>query len=54
MVVHRGGCHCGAIRFEVDAPAQIDATLCSCSICSMTPHLHLDRPQITFQAAAGR
>lgn len=41
MVVHRGGCHCGATRFEVDTPAQIGATLFNCSICSMTSYLHL-------------
>ena len=41
MTVHKGGCHCGKVRFEVDAPADIDATKCNCSICSMTGFLHL-------------
>ena len=27
MVIHRGGCHCGAVRFEVEAPATIDVNL---------------------------
>ena len=32
-VIHRGGCHCRSVRFEVDAaplPAVID---CNCSLC---------------------
>ena len=41
MTTHKGGCHCGAIRFEVDAPADIEATRCNCSICRMTGFLHL-------------
>ena len=41
LVTHRGGCHCGAVRFEVDAPARIDAIECNCSICRMTGFLHL-------------
>ena len=41
MTTHTGGCHCGKVRFEVDAPADIDATKCNCSICSMTGFLHL-------------
>ncbi|MGB5164332.1 MAG: GFA family protein [Woeseiaceae bacterium] len=41
MTTHSGGCHCGAVRFEVDAPAYIAATQCNCSICSMTGFLHL-------------
>jgi hypothetical protein len=41
VVSHRGGCHCGRIRFEVDAPARIDALECNCSICRMTGFLHL-------------
>jgi len=40
FVTHKGGCHCGAVRFEVDAPADIKATKCTCSICSKTGFLH--------------
>ena len=40
-VVHRGGCHCGAVRFEVRAPAVIEALECNCSICRMSGYLHL-------------
>ena len=38
---HKGGCHCGAVSFEVRAPKQVDLTVCNCSICSMTGFVHL-------------
>ncbi len=41
MTTHAGGCHCGRVRFEVDAPEVIEATECNCSICSMSGYLHL-------------
>jgi hypothetical protein len=41
MTTHSGGCHCGRVRFEVDAPAVIEATECNCSICSKAAYLHL-------------
>ena len=33
-VKYEGGCHCGRVRFEVEAPAQIEVAECNCSICS--------------------
>lgn len=41
MTTHRGGCHCGGVRFEVEAPANIEAADCNCSICSKIGFLHL-------------
>ena len=41
MTIHQGGCHCGAVRFEVEAPAVIEATDCNCSICRKSGFLHL-------------
>lgn len=41
LTIHHGGCHCGAVRFTVTAPADIQATRCNCSICNMTGFLHL-------------
>ena len=49
-VVHRGGCHCRRVRFEVDAPAEIEALDCNCSICRMTGFLHLIVPAARFPA----
>jgi hypothetical protein len=53
MVIHRGGCHCGRVRFEVEAPAALEARSCSCSICSMTAYLHLIVPQDRFRLLTG-
>ena len=52
-VTHAGGCHCGAVRFEVVAPAYIDALECNCSICTMTGFLHLIVPAARFRLLAG-
>ena len=52
-LVHKGGCHCGAVRFEVDAPADIEATSCNCSICNKTGFLHLIVPADRFRITAG-
>ena len=41
LVTHRGGCHCGAVKFEVDAPARLLVHDCNCSICTMTGYRHL-------------
>lgn len=53
MTTHTGGCHCGAVRFEVAAPADIEVTRCNCSICRMTGHLHLIVPTADFRLLAG-
>lgn len=41
MTTHKGGCHCGSVKFEIDAPAVIEASRCNCSICHMCGFLHL-------------
>ena len=53
MKTHTGGCHCGRVRFEVEAPAQLEAQLCNCSICSMTAYLHLIVPRSRFRLLQG-
>ncbi|MDH5620059.1 MAG: GFA family protein [Gammaproteobacteria bacterium] len=53
MTTHTGGCHCGRVRFEVDAPAVIDATECNCSICRKSGFLHLIVPAADFRLLQG-
>jgi hypothetical protein len=54
MVTHSGGCHCGSVRFEVLAPAKIEAADCNCSICAMSGYLHLIVPADRFKLISGR
>jgi len=53
FVSHRGGCHCRRVRFEIDAPAALDALDCNCSICRMTGFLHLIVPAARFRLLSG-
>ncbi len=53
MNVHAGGCHCGRVRFEVQAPRDIEVSECNCSICSKTGYLHLIVPKQRFRLLAG-
>ena len=50
---HRGGCHCGRVRFEVDAPSRIEVLECNCSMCRMTGFLHLIVPATRFRLLQG-
>ncbi|UTW55182.1 GFA family protein [Kordiimonas sp. SCSIO 12610] len=52
-ITHKGGCHCGAVKLEVQAPKDIEVLRCSCSICSMTGHLHLIVDEADFQLLEG-
>lgn len=48
-----GGCHCGAVRFTVFAPDEIEALECNCSICRLTSYLHLIVPKERFRLQSG-
>lgn len=52
-IVHYGGCHCGAVAFEVDAPAALEVSECNCSVCSMTGYLHLIVTKDRFRLLKG-
>jgi hypothetical protein len=52
-ITHTGGCHCGRVRFEVDAPANLVADECNCSICGKTGYLHLIVPSRDFRLLTG-
>ena len=53
MIKHAGGCHCGRVRFEVQAPMHIEVSDCDCSICSRTGYLHLIVPKSRFKLLSG-
>jgi hypothetical protein len=53
LIVHRGGCHCGRVRFEVTASARLDVSDCNCSICSKCGYLHLIVPADRFKLISG-
>jgi hypothetical protein len=48
-----GGCHCGAVRFEVLAPDEIEARECNCSICAKAGYLHLIVEKERFHLTQG-
>ena len=53
MTWKKGGCHCGGVRFEVLAPDEIEATECTCSMCTKSGYLHLIVPAARFRLTAG-
>ena len=53
MTVHKGGCHCGKIRFEVKAPSDLSLDECNCSICNMVGYQHLIVPRSDFRLLQG-
>ena len=50
---HKGSCHCGAVKFEVEAPADLEVSECNCSICSRSGYLHLIVPRSKFKLISG-
>ena len=52
-VTHRGGCHCGRVRFEVRAPARLEVSECNCSMCSRSGYLHLIVTADRFRLLSG-
>ena len=51
---YTGGCHCGAVRFEVEAPAErLDVLTCTCSICAITGFVHLIVPESKMTISQG-
>ena len=53
MTWKRGGCHCGAVVFEVLTSDEVEVVDCNCSICSKTGYLHLIVPKERFRLLAG-
>ena len=53
LLSHMGSCHCGAVAFEVDAPAVIKVSDCNCSICRRSGYLHLIVSRDRFRLLRG-
>jgi hypothetical protein len=50
---HAGGCHCGAVRFEVETPDVIEVEDCNCTMCAKTGFLHIIAPASRFRLMSG-
>jgi hypothetical protein len=48
-----GGCHCGAVSFEIEAPEKLEVEDCNCSICTKAGFLHLILPMQNFKLLKG-
>ncbi|XP_028937722.1 centromere protein V [Ornithorhynchus anatinus] len=53
LVKHTGGCHCGAVRFEVWAAADLQVFDCNCSICRKKQNRHFIVPASRFKLLKG-
>jgi len=54
-VIAKGGCHCGAVRFQCELPdPPVPALDCNCSVCSMTGFLHIIVAHEEFELLGGR
>jgi len=53
VVTHQGGCHCGRVRFEAVAAADVTVSQCNCSICSKSGYLGLIVPAERFRLLRG-
>lgn len=53
LIARAGGCHCGAVRFEVDLPNEIEVENCNCSICRMSGNIHVIVPASRFRLLQG-
>mmetsp|Transcript_30778 Transcript_30778/g.35037 ORF Transcript_30778/g.35037 Transcript_30778/m.35037 type:complete len:142 (+) Transcript_30778:55-480(+) len=51
---HRGGCHCGAIKFRIeDFETEVTVWKCNCSICDMKQNHHIIVPKSKFVLESG-
>ncbi len=50
---YAGGCHCGAVRFEVDLPPALEVEDCNCSMCAMSGNIHVIVPRGRFRLVQG-
>ena len=51
-MTHEGGCHCGAVRYEVEVDIE-SLVACNCSICSKRGWLLAFGPESAFELKQG-
>ena len=52
-MIYMGGCHCGAVRFEVESTDDVEVEDCNCSICTKSGFLHLIVPKRNSKLISG-
>jgi len=50
----KGGCHCGAVKFQANADPNLTVLICNCSVCTMTGFHHLIVPHQHFTLLSGK
>ena len=53
-MIYTGGCHCGTVKFEVEAGEITEVHECNCSICRKSGFLHLIVPKSAFKLIRGK
>ena len=53
MVTYSGGCHCGRVRFELEAEPNLVVVECNCSVCSKSGYLGVIVPKERFRLLSG-
>ncbi len=51
---HSGGCHCGAVRFDVALPDAFEVEDCNCTMCAMSGNIHVIVPASRFRLIQGK
>ncbi|ROS00274.1 hypothetical protein EDC56_2912 [Sinobacterium caligoides] len=53
-MIYQASCHCKAVEFQIEAPNEIEADQCNCSICKKSGFLHLIIPLSKFKLIKGQ
>ncbi|MFL0796437.1 MAG: GFA family protein [Cellvibrionaceae bacterium] len=51
---YQGSCHCNAVKFQIEAPEEVEVERCNCSICAKSDFLHLILPLSKFELLQGK
>ncbi len=51
---YQGSCHCNAVKFQIEAPEEVEVERCNCSICAKSDFLHLILPLSKFVLLQGK